>query len=86
MTQVDMIINADMFINAFSSIFKTKVVTTYANKMKEDTAIGSNFLENKIECQMFIQMSGSLRSYKTIRAGDNKRQNLGVSIISFMFL
>ena len=45
---------ADMFINAFSSIFKTKVVITYANNMKEDTVIGSNFLENKIslfKCQ-----------------------------------
>ena len=28
---------ADMFINAFSSIFKTKVVITYVNKMKEDS-------------------------------------------------
>ena len=45
---------ADMFINAFSSTFKTKVVITHANKMKEDTVIGSNFLENKIslfKCQ-----------------------------------
>ena len=37
-----------MFFNAFLSIFKTKVVITYANKMKEDTVIESNFLENKI--------------------------------------
>ena len=43
-----------MFFNAFSSIFKSKVVITYANKMKEDTVIVSNFLENKIsifKCQ-----------------------------------
>ena len=43
-----------MFFNAFLSIFKTKVVITYANKMKEDTVIESNFLENKIsifKCQ-----------------------------------
>ena len=50
---------ADMFINAFSSIFKYN---------------------------QFIQISGSLGSYKTIRAGDNKRQKLEVSIISLMFL
>ena len=45
---------ADMFIDAFSNISKTKVVITYANKMKEDTVIGSNFPENKInlfKCQ-----------------------------------
>ena len=42
---------ADMFINAFSSMFK--IVITYANKTKEGTVI-SIFLENKInlfKCQ-----------------------------------
>lgn len=45
---------ADMFINAFSTIFKTKVVIKYANRKKEDTVIGSNFENNTIhlfKCQ-----------------------------------
>ena len=45
---------ADMFIHAFSSIFKTKVVIKYANDTKEDTVIGSNYCENEIslfKCQ-----------------------------------
>ena len=70
MTQVDMIINADMFINAFSSIFKTKVVTTYANKMKEDTVIGSNFLENKIDLFKCQDHFGLIRPSELAKTSD----------------